>query len=232
MKRALCNLFTLFASVFLIVVLLFSALQWAINDRSWFYREYEKLDVARGMGMENADVTASALRLVDYMENRVEDIALTVTVNGETTEMFNARETAHMRDVQTLYLNFRSVRNACAVATALLIATVLVIDRRGVRRLAKGFLWTNLGVVALLGGLGLWIARDFSSFWVRFHHVFFTNDLWQLDPATSRMINMCPQQLFYDVILRMGAAFLIVWGALLIASILALALKKRKAADV
>ena len=32
--------------------------------------------------------------------------------------------------------------------------------------------------------------------WTRFHTLFFTNDLWLLDPATDFMIVICPESMF------------------------------------
>ncbi len=50
--------------------------------------------------------------------------------------------------------------------------------------------------------MAIWAAADFSTFWVSFHELFFTNDLWLLDPAKSVLINMVPAQFFYDLVMR------------------------------
>ena len=56
--------------------------------------------------------------------------------------------------------------------------------------------------------IGIWAAVDFNNFWVSFHHVFFTNDLWMLDPAESRMIRMFQEAFFADMVGRILAWFL------------------------
>ena len=67
----------------------------------------------------------------------------------------------------------------------------------------------------LLAAIAVWVLLDFSSFWTAFHHLFFTNDLWLLDPATSRMINMMPLQLFYDIVVFVVVVFILLWAALI-----------------
>jgi len=51
------------------------------------------------------------------------------------------------------------------------------------------------------------ILKDFSGFWVQFHHLFFNNDLWLLNPETDILIQMLPQQFFYDLVVRILGMF-------------------------
>lgn len=46
---------------------------------------------------------------------------------------------------------------------------------------------------------------DFNSYFVRFHEMFFTNDLWLLNPKTDRMIQLLPEVFFRDIVM------LVVW---------------------
>ena len=48
---------------------------------------------------------------------------------------------------------------------------------------------------------GFWIFTDFTSFWTWFHTIFFTNQLWLLDPNTDFMICMLPETIFYKLVL-------------------------------
>lgn len=70
-----------------------------------------------------------------------------------------------------------------------------------------------------MAALGIWVAVDFNSFWINFHYLFFDNDLWILSYRTDRMIRICPQQLFYDIVVKFGLIFLAAFGALLAAAI-------------
>jgi len=210
--------------------MLFTSLQLCMNDEDWFRRTYEKLGTAERMGMNSNDLIASMNRLIDYMEDRADDIKITVTVNGEKVQMFNERETSHMVDVKVLYLSWRTARSAMFFLGVLfLIAAALLQKRReAAATYAKGFL-IGMGVFFLaILALGLWAAADFDSFWVAFHKLFFSNDLWQLDPDTSRMINMCPEALFSSIILRFTIFFLVAAGAIASVSAVYLAYRHRR----
>ena len=47
-----------------------------------------------------------------------------------------------------------------------------------------------------------WFLIDFNFFWHTFHQLFFTNDLWLLDPSTDVMIQMLPAPVFEGLIIK------------------------------
>ena len=79
----------------------------------------------------------------------------------------------------------------------------------------------------MLACIGAYVAVDFSSFWTKFHHIFFTNDLWLLDYDTDRMIRICPEQLFFDIVVRFA---LIGFGVVLALLIISIIIKGKKKA--
>jgi integral membrane protein (TIGR01906 family) len=46
------------------------------------------------------------------------------------------------------------------------------------------------------------INTNFTLYWDYFHYIFFDNDLWQLDPRTDVLIQMVPEEFFYDLVVR------------------------------
>ena len=218
------RLVLLLVCLLFIVSVLFSAIRLVINRPSFFYAEYTRLDHARYMGMNTEDLTNATMQMVRYMEGSVPSIDLDVTVNGARVSMFNDRERAHMVDVLALYQGWRTVSYVCFGLIALLV--MLLRKRPG--ELARAFLNASKVFVLLLAAIAVWVLFDFSSFWTAFHHLFFTNDLWLLDPATSRMINMMPLQLFNDIVVFVVVVFLILWAAL-IATAVAVRRKEKRA---
>ena len=74
-----------------------------------------------------------------------------------------------------------------------------------------------MGVIFLIGaGLGALIASDFNRYFVIFHHIFFNNDLWILNPATDMLINIVPEPFFMDtaflILAIFGASTVLVFG--------------------
>lgn len=218
-KRKLALVLSTVASLLLIVSVLFTALQISINDRSWFEREYEKLDLTEKIGISVSDSTDAVMRLIDYMEGRVDTIELTVHHYGDAVSMYNEREADHMIDVRNLYQAWRFVRtNGAILGVILLLGAFLLTKKDFLLTLARGFLFSSAAFILLLVGIGLFAFIDFNAFWTAFHYLFFTNDLWLLNPLTDRMILICPERLFSDIVLRFASRFVLCFALMLAAA--------------
>ena len=98
------------ASLLIITAVLFTSLQFCMNQRDWYYKTYVKYNTDKQTMMSNEDMTEAIFRLVDYMEGRVDSIQLSVTEAGRVVEMYNRQEIDHMVDVRALYQAWRAVR--------------------------------------------------------------------------------------------------------------------------
>ncbi|HOM44130.1 MAG TPA: DUF1461 domain-containing protein, partial [Bacillota bacterium] len=67
---------------------------------------------------------------------------------------------------------------------------------------------------------------DFYKYFTVFHEIFFTNDLWLLDPAADRLINIFPQDFFTDMAFSISYLYIAEMAAILICSLIALKLVK------
>lgn len=84
--------------------------------------------------------------------------------------------------------------------------------RKGLREfwkaLALGFL-LGTGLILLTSALfGAYIGTHFSTAFVTFHHIFFDNDLWILDPSVDMLVNIVPEGFFFDTAFRILGLFL------------------------
>lgn len=206
LNKALFKFTACLLSLLMLVALLFFCLSALLNDSAFFEREYEALGLGEQMGLSTNTLAAALRRIIDYMEGKADDIRVKVTINGRETLMFNEREEAHMVDVRNLYIGFKT-----ASWIVLGLYAVLILALYKTKALSAAFLYAS-AISLVLGLLAfLWTVLDFSSFWVAFHKLFFTNDLWQLDPSSSRMILMMPLEFFYDIVKRLALTFGAVW---------------------
>src|SRR5699024_9709356 len=53
------------------------------------------------------------------------------------------------------------------------------------------------------------ISTNFNRYFTIFHEIFFSNDLWILNPRTDLMIQMLPEPFFSTIGLRIGLLFLV-----------------------
>ncbi|HWQ97761.1 MAG TPA: DUF1461 domain-containing protein [Clostridia bacterium] len=214
------------ASILLILILLFTSIGFVINDETFVNNEFTKLAIGPKMGMTNTDLVTSFNRLVDYMEGQAPDINVLVTINGESKQMFDyPQEAEHMADVQKIYMTIGSYRDVGVLVMLILFLFAAVIHfRKAPQYLAQGYLSGSFVFLLVFGFLGTWAALDFSNFWTFFHEMLFWNDLWLFDGTQSRMINMLPEQIFADIIARIGLYVGIVIVALIALSVTSLVL--------
>ena len=228
LNRNLARTISAVASFLLITALLFTSLRIVMNDSQLHDKEFKRLGVAAAMGMSDEDILASMMRLVDYMEGRVDSVEIEVEVFGRRVMMFNERETLHMIDVRALYMAWRT---ASYIMAAAMFAVVAFARRREAAfDIAYGFVLASCLFVIVAAVLSAWALIDFSSFWTSFHLLFFDNDLWLLDPLTSRMINMFPAEFFERLIRRFVLLFVPCFAALAAcaAAVLGAGVKRRR----
>ena len=189
------------AAAFFAVAMLLSAVFLCVYDKAFYRDTYRELGIYESIGMSQEDLLRATDALLDYCRDERDDITLTVTVNGESRPAFSDREVQHMQDVKKLAMGARGVRNILFLLfAAFFIAGIWRMRRRG--GAFQPFLIGLLSGVALLAAVGLYAATDFGAFWTRFHLLFFTNDLWMLNPATSLLIRMVPEAFFFKLVMR------------------------------
>lgn len=226
-KRWTCVLMVL-AGVCVTLATLLTSIDAAAFNKGFYRHQYQKLNTAQSIGVSEEDLMRATDVLLDYCAGKRDDLSLVVEKNGLRTQMFTDQtEVAHMVDVQALFLLMLAVRNGLAVAAVLLMVAAF---------------WLKVPVTdamkALMGGLaigllvpivcGLIASIDFTWFWTQFHHVFFSNELWLLNPATSVLIQMVPEAFFSAIVVHILVWFAVamaVWFAL---SALALRVSRRR----
>ena len=175
-------------------------------DRSFYENEYRKNDTVSYTGMSAEDNLRATDTLLDYLQDKRQDIVCVAEVSGTEREVFNERETLHMVDVKALYQNAIKVRNGCVIAAVILLVLSVLIGKRSIFSVLRNG-WKN-GVIltgAVILFIAIWALADFNQFWTNFHLLFFDNDLWLLDPNTSIMINLFPGNFFFDLVIRIIA---------------------------
>ena len=132
---------------------------------------------------------------------------MVTVMDGQEREFFNEREIAHMEDVQGLFLRAMSLRRACIFICVLCLG-FLFLTKAPVRRVLPPSICAGTGLFfGITAILALIISGDFTKYFVIFHHIFFDNDLWILDPATDMLINIVPEGFFMDTAARIALLF-------------------------
>ena len=180
----------------------------------YYENEYTRYQVADDVHMEMNDLLYVTDEMMAYLRGSRDDLNIDPVVDGTPREFFNAREKAHMADVRNLFLGGLALRRLClflAAASVALLALFKVPLKHLLPRMLCAGTVLFLGVTALLARI---ISTDFTKYFIIFHKIFFTNDLWQLDPRTDLLINIVPEPFFMDTAARIGITFCLMTGAL------------------
>lgn len=187
------------------------------SEVRFYERGFREYGAAEATGLPLSELDRAAREIIHYFENDAETLRVIVNEDGEETSLFNARETEHMVDVKNLIrLVYRVQEVSLAFILTYVVAAFLWTRERSLRSLAKlSLLGVAAGfvVVTVIGALAL---SGFEEFWRQFHLIVFTNDLWQLNPATDRLIQMFPEP-FWEEATYIVALLTLAEAALIVA---------------
>ena len=185
------------------------------------------MELASDIGVSKKDLNQSIRLLLDYLDDKRDDIKGHITWHGVSQETFNEKETSHMVDVKVLYQNALKVAKMAFIILGLVVLYFYLNDKTLMfAYLSKGFLMAMFTFILMLVFFGFWILTDFTSFWTWFHTIFFSNQLWLLDPNTDFMICMLPETIFYKLVLACVVKVICVMA---LASVLAIYYMVKKA---
>lgn len=163
----------LFGWCFIIVCVVFSIKSTALNP-NFYIPKYEEMELASDIGVSKKDLNQSIRLLLDYLDDKRDDIKGHITWYGVSQETFNEKETSHMVDVKALYQNALKVAKMAFIILGLVVLYFYLNDKTLMfAYLSKGFLMAMFTFILMLVFFGFWILTDFTSFWTWFHTIFF-----------------------------------------------------------
>ena len=211
------------------VTLVATNVRFAADEGRIYEYGFDKYDVEARTGFPREEISRVGQELRRYFNNNEETISVLVEEGGQEVSFFNARETAHLRDVKDLFqITFR-VQELSIVYVFTYVVGVFIWAREGsLRRLATQVLAGSLVAIAVILALGGVALLGFDRAFEQFHFIAFSNDLWRLDPRTDHLIQMFPEDFWFDVSMLVGLLTLAEAAVLALASGLYLGLTRRR----
>ena len=203
------KILTVLLIITLSLTLLLTALENNAYNKAYYLNQFEQNNTVEETGKTMEELSIIADDLIDYIKGKGFDPLL--------VPHFNDKEIAHMRDVQNLFDSGRALKFISGGIALILLIYFGV--NEGKRKLGKKLffgLFANHIVIALLAVI---ISSNFNKYWTMFHHIFFINDLWLLDPKTDLMIQMLPEQFFSGMVVRIMLSFFIYLSIIQIAGL-------------
>jgi len=183
-----------------LLILTMSISLYSYNE-NLYMKLYLKNDVPKATGMDEENLSHVTEGLINYMKDDAPTLDMQAVIRGEEREVFNKREKDHMIDVKRLFQMSDSIKGV-------LFGSVLFVIGMTIWRGRPDYL---VGVVqkqaiislVLAGGMLAISLTNFSKAFIKFHKIFFTNDLWILDPRTDTLIQMLPEPFFKSMAMMM-----------------------------
>jgi integral membrane protein (TIGR01906 family) len=191
------------------IVLLFTSVEAAVYwVPGYFEKEYNKYQVTQAVSMTMDDLLDVTGEMMSYLRGKRDNLHVDTTMGGVDREFFNAREIAHMEDVRGLFLGALSIRRGCLMIMVLCLIVLLLLKTSFTRTFPKA-VCAGTGIFFVLSAvIAFIISTDFTRYFIMFHHIFFKNDLWVLDPSTDMLINIVPEGFFRDTVVLIGFIYL------------------------
>ncbi len=219
MKKTFAGILAGFSAVILLLGILLGGVFLCTTSRAYYKYEYAKYGQAEHIGISDEGLMRITNSLLDYLMGKRDNLDMQAEIGGEMREVFRDREKLHMMDVQKLVTLARYVMIAClglGIFTWLLAASIGAKQKGGLRTVGWGYI-IGAGILLLLVGVVVVLALyDFTSVFIEFHHIFFSNDLWLLE-ENDMLIMMVPEEFFADcaalIAILFGVGLLITVGA-------------------
>ena len=217
------------SGILILIILLITATQavcyWIPG---WWRNEYAKYNTPQYVTGEMSldDAVYITEQMLEYCIGRIDTLDDTeATIDGVTKPFFTDREKQHLADCRNIFLGAVRFRIIALLMTAgLLMAVWFSVQKRfrddsGVpsgpyaacfaRILSSGYLKALAALVVFAVFLIIIGMQDFTFLFTKFHHVFFDNDLWILDPRVDNLVNVMQESVFSDAAITIGS----IWAA-------------------
>lgn len=196
------------AAISAIIILLVTSIDINCFNKDFYASEYKSLNTAETLGMTDQDLNKATNTLLDYLQDKRNNIDVQISIKGNETNAFNAKEASHMVDVKGLYHFALILRNLAIITLAASVIYMFIRLKKGAFTiLSINYMKTAVLAAVFFAMLAGWAFVDFDAFWTSFHKIAFRNDLWLLNPATDLMINLFPSAFFSTMVFRIVGMF-------------------------
>ena len=187
------------------VFLLLSNVRVATMEPRVYEYSFGRYDAVARTGVDRVQLDRAAREIVGYFRNDESQLSIRVTVDGREQSLFNPREVQHMRDVKALFRGVFRLHEIAFVYVVAYVAAVFLWSReRSMRRLAQQCIAAGAATAAVMAVAAGAASVGFDELFLRFHQFSFANDFWLLNPRTDHLVQMFPQEFWFDVTRAVG----------------------------
>lgn len=200
---------SVFLGITFVLLSIVLVVQFYTFNQNFYEDQFIQNDTHAYTGIEPDELSKITDRLIGYLMDTYPDLYIEAPVNGEIEVIFEGREVDHMVDVKNIFLFMDLMRIILSVLIFIDVC-YLYFTRAGIKYFLRSLMVAGGVAVGIAIFMGVLVVTDFSKYFVKFHEIFFTNDLWLLNPKTDILIQMLPLNFFIDITTGIVTTFLAV----------------------
>lgn len=207
MKR----LYPIIISISIFFTILISSILISTYDKSFYITQFNKNNTYSNSFVLDRKVNPETIadEVIGYLKNDFDNL--------NKNNHYTAEEIIHMKDVKNLF-------SIAKYSLILFIFIILILSFFYLKKNNLYILLTKIGKYFTVSSIAIFVflyfaMSNFSESFVTFHKLLFTNDYWLLDPHTSIIINIMPEEFFLAHGFNIGKLF-IIFAIVLLALIL------------
>ena len=168
----------------------------------YYIAQFTDLAVHESIGIDLESLEIVTNTLIDHIDKGAGNLDVEVVVNGEKVIYYNEKEQHHLHDIYLLVKKARTFLILANLIMVILFLSIYFMEGQNkhsmIISLTKAFKYAVFAAFGMLLFLTTLYFVDFDMAFRKFHEIFFTNDLWLLDPRTDRLIQLMPLQFFIN----------------------------------
>ena len=190
----------LLVPVFLIII----ASDIVIKTRFIYEYDFWRYEISEKTSIELTNLRKIGREIRTYFQNHDQYLAVETTINNQIKFLFNQREVQHMKDVKNLISLIDTIGLIIGCIFIIFSLILVFYDHHWKETLLRLILLSGLLSVFLVILISITFLVFFDYFFVLFHEISFSNDLWMLNPKTDYLIMLFPESFFRDATYAIG----------------------------
>jgi integral membrane protein (TIGR01906 family) len=187
------------------LALISTNVRYLANEGRVYTYAFDEYNAPAETGIARSELVRASAELRAYFNNNADLFNTRVKQKDREVPLFNDREVRHLHDVKQLFGWVFHIQEIAFVYILAYVAGVFIWAReRSLRALALHTLIGGMLTIAIIAVLGAFAVTGFERAFERFHLIAFNNDLWRFDPRTDHLIQMFPEEFWFDVTMFTG----------------------------
>ena len=207
-NKSLGAIFYSLIGIFFSIALLLTAVEVVAFNTNHYDKMFAKYEISSATGLESEELSGVFQDVLRYLKDDRGLLDTVIIKSGSREAAFGERAIMHMQDVKVLFTRGLLIRTVSMVILASLITFAIFRDPKWKAILSKTLFKAAIINLLLIFLLYVLMKTDFYKYFTYFHLIFFSNDLWILDPNTELLIQMLPEGLFFDTAIKIAMLFI------------------------